>query len=131
LWQILRFLGEMDQSLGSQRPDGDAPIHFACMYGHEECVRVICSFAKNVASPSPDRDMLDDGVEEGHENAAIAGDILDPDGIVPVNLNVVNNNGSSPAHLAALKGHTKVSASHISLPPMPKLMNVFNRFWLF
>jgi hypothetical protein len=34
--------------------------------------------------------------------------LLDPDGIVPVNLNVVNNNGSSPSHLAALKGNVTV-----------------------
>jgi len=108
-FKILRFLGDQGQSLGSQRPDGDCPIHFACMYGHEDCVRVICGFAENIVAPSLNQDALDDGaLDEGFGSVdAVAGD---PDGIVPVNLNAVNNNGSSPAHLAALKGFTKILA---------------------
>lgn len=96
-FKVLRVLGEYGQSLGSQRPDGDAPIHFACMYGHEDCVRVLCAFAHTQHSEAEDTNM----------DATCP---LDPDGIVPVNLNVVNNNGSLPSHLAALKGHVTILA---------------------
>merc|ERR1712070_1087067 len=48
--------------------------------------------------------------EEGPDSIGmpVDDDIPDPDGIVPVNLDAVNNNGSSPAHLAALKGYTNI-----------------------
>ena len=78
-------------------------------------MRVLASFVeKQTLDTDPDRPE-DGAVEEGLDSIGmpVDSDIADPDGIVPVNLDAVNNNGSSPAHLAALKGYTNVSHKYL------------------
>jgi ankyrin repeat protein len=92
-------------NLKAKRLDGDTPIHMAARHGHDACVAILCRYA------DPPREEGDDS--HGHHlppintPSATTGHVnpgAEDDPGARVQLNIYNQGGATPAHLAALNG---------------------------
>jgi len=104
--ELLPKLKSTDVGIDAAGPDGDAPLHIACLYGNKQCAELLLEHGSN-----PEVLNTEDATTALHD--AAAGGYLD---IVELllekagtgMLTSTDSDGDTPLHNAARGGHSKV-----------------------
>ncbi|KAL4089847.1 hypothetical protein QTP88_024802 [Uroleucon formosanum] len=108
---IHSLLCRQPQVACEQNHNGDTPMHIACRYGYLECVMKLMEHGAtaDVVNENLDTPLLV-AIKEKHENVAIY--LLHNE---PGNLDIFNNEGNAPIHVAVQEGLLNVVETIINM----------------